>query len=70
MGDQGEVCGDGLAEIVGHVGVAFGVFGEPAVEQVAFPGWILRRPAGLSAVGNGLLAESCAVIFKSDGVFC
>ena len=70
MGGQGEVCGDGLAEVVGHVGVAFSVFGEPAVEQVAVPGWILGRPAGAGAVGNGLLAESCVVIFEGDGVLC
>ena len=65
FGGQGDVAGDGPGEVVGDF------VGEPSVEQVAVPAWVLVGPGGLSAAGDGLLAEDCVVVaFKGDGVGC
>ena len=66
MGGQGEVFGDGLGEVVGYLGVAIGLFGEPAVEQVAVPGRVLGGAAGLGACGNGLWSDAAAVSAVED----
>ena len=66
VGGQGQVCGDWLCEVVGYLGVAVGVFGEPAVELVALPDWVLGGPAGLGAFGNGLRVDVAAVSAVED----
>ena len=52
--DQTDAGSNGLAEVIGYIGIFFGVLEEPAVETITVPGRIRIGARSLTAIADGL----------------